>query len=253
MCMNDQGFVQDRKPEALPVMTFMKIRFIATIMSGLLFLLAPCSYAGGTSSDAEIYSTIHMASTFLYLSRDPALEEEALLGLESIHEIMRQQSKDDANLQALYENMLDIMAERLNGKEVTDYDCQDLVAARDEIAGTINLGNEGQCQLSSGECFTIVKSMWSKVLSSYTFKTTDPAGMGGHSFFLEGETTTDLRASIYRIEQFWNNPSLLSQTDYSAWSKLEFLKQSITSSNTGGAAPFLAMRYARTIYELESR
>lgn len=74
--------------------------------------------------------------------------------------------------------------------------------------------------------------------------------MGGHSYFIEGETTTDIDGDIRTISEYLPGTSGLSIENQSSWAKLKFLKQSILQQQAG-SVPFLVVHYVGSVYSLD--
>lgn len=203
----------------------------------------------------DIYSDLHIATGLFYASRDASLESKSA-GLLT-HLIGRLNESDkfssSSETERDYSNFIKMLTSRVQEREpVTDYDCENLAMLRDKLLAHLKLqfpSNEA-CSLTADECFLHVKSMWSKVLSAYLYKSTDPAGMGGHSYFIEGETTTDIDGDIRTISEYLPGTSGLSIENQSSWAKLKFLKQSILQQQAG-SVPFLVVHYVGSVYSLD--
>ena len=203
----------------------------------------------------EIYSDFHIATGLFYSSRDPGLESKSAELLIKLIDRLNERTDFSSSQEAAsdYSEFMKMLGRRAQLREpVTDYDCENLAAMRDKLVAYLERVSPDaeECKLAADDCFRYAKSMWSKVLSAYLYKSTDPAGMGGHSYFIEGETTTDIDDHIRMISAYLPDTLHLSVENQSSWTKLQFLKQSILQQQAG-SVPFLVVHYIGLVYGLD--
>jgi len=203
----------------------------------------------------DIYSDLHIATGIFYASRDAGLESKSVELLIRLIDRLSERAGflSSSEAERDYSTFTEILTSRVQQRElITDYDCENLATLRDKLVTHLKLQLPGteKCNMAADECFRYVKSMWSKVISAYLYKSTDPAGMGGHSYFIEGETTTDIDDHIRIISAYLPDTLHLSVENQSSWAKLQFLKQSMLQQQAG-SVPFLVVHYIGSVYGLD--
>lgn len=216
----------------------------------------------GTSATPEqdrnvsrLAQDLYVMSALFYSTREKTLRAEAQPALASMIEklLVDVEEIQDQVTRKRMEKFLDIVLLALKDHQISDYDCEDLVTARNLALEGLSKAHalEGRCGNDDAQCLKFSRLIWSQIMATYMLKESDPSGLGGHSYFISGETDRDL-ARLYKklddLLQGVEGSSSLSANDKRAIAKIQFLRPAVISSEQG--APYLALRYLLSVYGL---
>lgn len=236
-------------------MSWIKIILQARTYTAIACLLPALALSTAASaleendSELQALTDFYVLTAMYHASRDPALESTALQGLEMVldkrADWLLESAPDNADM------IMEIAQGRLSGDTYQEYSAQDMVTIREELGGVIasnqSLGDYCTEALNSA-CYEYIRYRWARIMSSYTFRATDPSGMTGDSYYIEGESDLDIFAELTELSVWIER---LEKSDNPEWRsaglKMGFIQSSAIRPESR-AVPFIAVRYLADLY-----